>query len=155
MNNIKSLKNYRSGRLVALYPEEQRTPDGHVRWRCKCDCGNEVTVQSNNLTRATGTKSCGCLRSEAAKRRLKKEGAWNEGKSYAISGGTHCYKTRHAWSKAVIRQLGNKCSKCQWDKARCDVHHKIPKAKGGLNTIENAVVLCPNCHREEHCDFYN
>jgi 5-methylcytosine-specific restriction protein A len=31
-----------------------------------------------------------------------------------------------------------------------EVHHKIPLAKGGEDTIENAEALCPNCHREKH-----
>ncbi|WP_408509611.1 HNH endonuclease signature motif containing protein [Paraburkholderia sediminicola] len=39
---------------------------------------------------------------------------------------------------------------CGWDKAGCDSHHRIPKAQGGAHTIENGMVLCPNCHRIEH-----
>lgn len=31
-----------------------------------------------------------------------------------------------------------------------EVHHRIPLAEGGLDTVENAVALCPNCHREAH-----
>lgn len=31
-----------------------------------------------------------------------------------------------------------------------EVHHKIPLAHGGEDTIDNAVALCPNCHREQH-----
>lgn len=31
-----------------------------------------------------------------------------------------------------------------------EVHHKIPLAQGGEDTVENAVALCPNCHRNEH-----
>lgn len=31
-----------------------------------------------------------------------------------------------------------------------EVHHKIPLAEGGEDTVENAVALCPNCHREFH-----
>ncbi len=30
-------------------------------WRCRCDCGNEIVVVRNNLTRGN-TSSCGCLR---------------------------------------------------------------------------------------------
>ncbi|MBO8164188.1 MAG: NUDIX domain-containing protein [Brevibacillus sp.] len=31
-----------------------------------------------------------------------------------------------------------------------EVHHKIPLAEGGEDTVENAIALCPNCHREVH-----
>lgn len=31
-----------------------------------------------------------------------------------------------------------------------EVHHKIPLADGGDDTVENAIAVCPNCHREEH-----
>jgi 5-methylcytosine-specific restriction protein A len=31
-----------------------------------------------------------------------------------------------------------------------EVHHKIPLSKDGPDTVENAVALCPNCHRQEH-----
>ena len=35
--------------------------DGLHRWRCLCDCGNEVTVGQTNL-QSGKTRSCGCLR---------------------------------------------------------------------------------------------
>lgn len=31
-----------------------------------------------------------------------------------------------------------------------EVHHKLRLADGGDDTIENAIALCPNCHREQH-----
>ena len=31
-----------------------------------------------------------------------------------------------------------------------EVHHIIPLAEGGDDTIENAIALCPNCHRHAH-----
>ena len=31
-----------------------------------------------------------------------------------------------------------------------EVHHKIHLAKGGEDTVENAIALCPNCHRKLH-----
>ncbi|WP_370979729.1 HNH endonuclease [Agaribacterium sp. ZY112] len=31
-----------------------------------------------------------------------------------------------------------------------EVHHKIQLSRGGEDTIENAIALCPNCHRELH-----
>ncbi|EHR6179901.1 HNH endonuclease [Vibrio alginolyticus] len=31
-----------------------------------------------------------------------------------------------------------------------EVHHIIPLSKGGLDSLENVISLCPNCHREIH-----
>ncbi len=31
-----------------------------------------------------------------------------------------------------------------------EVHHKIRIVDGGEDAIENAIALCPNCHRKEH-----
>lgn len=31
-----------------------------------------------------------------------------------------------------------------------EVHHILPLAEGGSDTIENAAALCPSCHREHH-----
>ncbi len=139
----------RIGKLTAVSPVGRYT-DGHLLWLCKCDCGNTTVVPSNNFRELGGTKSCGCLRKEAQRKRIKRDGVWNDGKSYSINSGTRCYKTRHAWAKAVIRFYGNKCSVCGWNKARCDAHHRKHKSKNGLHTIKNGIVLCPNCHREKH-----
>lgn len=57
---------------------------------------------------------------------------------------------RESWSIVSKLYYGNKCMECGWDKGECDAHHKIPVSKGGKNTINNAVILCPNCHRLSH-----
>lgn len=31
-----------------------------------------------------------------------------------------------------------------------EVHHQFPLSSGGEDTVENAIALCPNCHRREH-----
>ena len=31
-----------------------------------------------------------------------------------------------------------------------EVHHKLKLADGGDDTVENAIALCPNCHRKMH-----
>jgi 5-methylcytosine-specific restriction protein A len=31
-----------------------------------------------------------------------------------------------------------------------EVHHRVRLADGGLDTVDNAIAVCPNCHREAH-----
>ena len=31
-----------------------------------------------------------------------------------------------------------------------EVHHVVPMSSGGLDTLENVMALCPNCHRKMH-----
>lgn len=52
----------RFGRLTVI--EQMGTDNvGHLKWKCKCDCGNEITVLATNLIQHY-TQSCGCLHSE-------------------------------------------------------------------------------------------
>jgi predicted HNH restriction endonuclease len=137
------------GRLVVI-GLAGKTADKHLKWLCQCSCGAKKEIASNSLMRANPVKSCGCMNKTTAQAKKRPGGSWNEGKSYSVEGGRKCYRTRHAWAKAAIREYGNKCQMCGWDKARCDVHHRNPKAEGGLHRLDNAIVLCPNCHREIH-----
>lgn len=145
----RDLSGLQSGRLLVIGPAG-RARDNHILWRCSCSCGKEKLIASNSLTRVSPVQSCGCMNHTRAQQKRRADGPWNDGKSYVISNGEHCYKTRHGWAKAAIKHYGNRCETCGWDKARCDVHHRKPKALGGLHTIANAIVLCPNCHRLEH-----
>ncbi len=56
----------RHGRLVVLdRAENQIEPSGAVRarWRCLCDCGNEIVTHGKSLAKGA-TKSCGCITKE-------------------------------------------------------------------------------------------
>lgn len=60
----------RFGRLLVLERAEDYVPyNDHsqrkVQWLCRCDCGTECLVLSQNLRRGS-TRSCGCLRRETA-----------------------------------------------------------------------------------------
>jgi hypothetical protein len=59
----------------------------------------------------------------------------------------------------VLVQANGRCAGCNlpapFDRRAdgspyLEVHHKIPLAEGGEDTVENAVALCPNCHRKAH-----
>lgn len=68
LRSRKDITNQRFGRLVALYPTEERQ-SGKVVWLCKCDCGNEVKIPIDRLT-GKNTQSCGCLSKEKASERF-------------------------------------------------------------------------------------
>lgn len=56
----------RYGRLVVI---AQAPTARYSRWRCRCDCGAEVVVSAQLLRMgAAGTRSCGCLKRETARR---------------------------------------------------------------------------------------
>ncbi len=62
--SILDLAGKRFGRLVAIKYV------GGSKWLCKCDCGNETTVDGGNL-KIGNTISCGCARLNARERRFK------------------------------------------------------------------------------------
>lgn len=86
--------------------------DGHLTWLCRCECGKEKAVSSNSITREIPVQSCGCLNKDRAQVKRRLGGPWNDGKSYVIASGEHCYKTRHGWARAAIKHYGNRCERC-------------------------------------------
>lgn len=57
----------------------------------------------------------------------------------------------------TLRQAKGKCRICKktpfyrpGGDPYLEVHHIIPLAKGGDDSIPNTIALCPNCHREQH-----
>lgn len=59
MGEALNLKAKRFGKLVADEPLDERSSNGSIMWRCRCDCGKIVYVPCNNLM-SGHTKSCGC-----------------------------------------------------------------------------------------------
>lgn len=54
----KDLTGLRLGKLTVLEPTEERSR-GAVVWKCRCDCGNVITVESRRL-KPGAVYSCGC-----------------------------------------------------------------------------------------------
>ena len=50
----------------------------------------------------------------------------------------------------IMKRMKAVCSNCGWNKTTCDLHHIIPKSRGGKDSHENITILCPNCHRLAH-----
>ncbi len=69
------------------------------------------------------------------------------------------YRRRNPYVRElVLRRANGVCGACgkpapfqsQNKRPYLEIHHRIPLAEDGEDTIENAVALCPNCHREAH-----
>lgn len=70
-SNIVDISGHKFGELTALYPLPERI-NNRIVWRCKCNCGNKVSVKGIYLT--TGeTKSCGCLKRKMDEKNLRDE----------------------------------------------------------------------------------
>ena len=77
---IKDITGQRFGRLFAISFSHVNSGRRAV-WNCLCDCGNQCQVEGTKLT--TGrTKSCGCLRPDAARE----------------NNSTHGYSTHYLWN---------------------------------------------------------
>ncbi|RDJ35396.1 MAG: hypothetical protein DWQ19_11310 [Crenarchaeota archaeon] len=50
----------------------------------------------------------------------------------------------------ILKRAGASCAICGYKKSRCDIHHIIPKSKGGSDDLDNLIIVCPNHHRELH-----
>ena len=56
--NVKDISGMRFGNLTVVGITDERCSNGSVKWKCKCDCGNECYATSSELKRRR--KSCGC-----------------------------------------------------------------------------------------------
>lgn len=63
---MNDLTGQRFDRLTAIKKTAKRQ-NGHIVWKCLCDCGATRYVTSNNLKNGN-SKSCGCLQRERAKK---------------------------------------------------------------------------------------
>lgn len=59
----------------------------------------------------------------------------------------------------VLLRAGGKCERCNQIapfkrkkdlQPYLEVHHRVQLSKGGEDTVDNALALCPNCHRHLH-----
>lgn len=75
-----------------------------------------------------------------------------------IVNHTIYYRNSNVVAEVLYRANGI-CEKCKQpapflrdfdNSPYLEVHHKTPLSEGGDDTIENALALCPNCHRKLH-----
>jgi hypothetical protein len=66
------ITNQKYGKLTALYRDEEfsnRHKYRHSFWKCKCDCGNEISVYLGHLQNGH-TTSCGCDKSSRGEQEI-------------------------------------------------------------------------------------
>jgi 5-methylcytosine-specific restriction endonuclease McrA len=51
-----------------------------------------------------------------------------------------------AVKRAALRRAGRQCEACGSSGVPLEVDHAIPQGQGGPSTLENAAVLCRECH---------
>lgn len=97
-NNLKRNRSgTNSGFLTVLYEAEPEFDSrGRPRrmWKCKCECGNLVTVRDDSLNGRT--KSCGCLQ-------RKKASEFLAGNKYRIKDGESKERLHNIWSLMKYR----------------------------------------------------
>lgn len=78
------------GKLTLVEKLSNKTRDGHIKWRCICECGREHIAEGRSI-KAGRTQSCGCLRGEPATglsvRNYPEYRVW-------IDMKTRCYKSK-------------------------------------------------------------
>lgn len=98
MSRFIDLTGQRFGRLTVIGDSGERSNNGSIYWKCKCDCDNETKVVVTAL-RDGSTKSCGCLWKEAmAARNLSDNPRFDNSStgikniSYKPTQGFMCYR---------------------------------------------------------------
>lgn len=102
MGIAKDLTNQRFGRLLVIHLTEERTKSRQRYWLCRCDCGTEKKVTTQQLT-LKGTKSCGCLCREINSKR-------SIGNDYGKKHGLSYHPLRFI-RKSMIHRCYNKNNK--------------------------------------------
>jgi hypothetical protein len=61
-------------------------------------------------------------------------------------------KAHEITNVAVREQYENRCANCGAEdhEAILDVHHIVPRGRGGSNLMSNQIVLCRRCHDATH-----
>lgn len=65
----RDLTGQRFGKLVAV-EAAGTSPNGYALWRCRCDCGGELPVESRRL-KSGAVRDCGCVQKVRARRDLR------------------------------------------------------------------------------------
>lgn len=150
----------RFGNVVVLrWAEDRRSPGGHINvyYLCRCDCGNEKVMYSQNL-RQGHTKSCGCGRAKKLSTRMRKrpyEFAYNILLKRSRTAEIFCDITYEQFLNFTKHETCFYCNEViGWkkhgydasEKTRGQAYHLDRKNNDVGYTMENCVVACSRCN---------
>lgn len=109
---------------------------------CK-NCGKETSNKSFCSVKCTCDFNNANISEESNRKRGKnnKEGNKNPKSLLDMSKRT---------ASKILKRMNLGCSICGWNEASLDIHHILPKSKGGTDDNSNLTLLCPNHHRMAH-----
>lgn len=139
----------RVGRLTVM--EYLGRPEGSTYrdhlYRCKCDCGNEVVVKRNPLTRGN-TRSCGCLKLETAKKNILKRKPGKKKKKEPIPQGPLPYPDdiigESEGRLTCIKRLYQRADRNWVYLVKCECGHEFELDRGNFLLGQ---FRCPKCHK--------
>lgn len=102
--NKSDLAGQRFTRLLVI-EDAGRSPTNQVRWRCRCDCGQERLVATQKL-RSGRSKSCGCLKAERIGKIATRHGLCSGGDHPLIRVYTHMIARCHYEGDADFELYG-------------------------------------------------
>ena len=156
--NFIDLTGEKFGRLTAESLSERRGSNGQYYYRCICDCGNEVDVESASLSTGA-TKSCGCLQKEVSSERMsamtgENNHMWDPTKTDEDRYSRHTEAGHQRWRESVLERDGYHCQRCGSGES-LHAHHILPyKENLELRTdIDNGITLCDKCHTSFHAGY--
>jgi hypothetical protein len=147
MPPVKDLTGHQYGRLTVIHLTEEKQRRSTV-WQCRCSCGEYTKVSSSDL-RWAGTKSCGCLKREAAVVNANK--AWRACVKHGLSNTKGYIRARQSRRNAAKLQRTPAWSDPQavrdfYQNCPSDYHvdHIVPlrgTSVSGLHVLENLQYL--------------
>ena len=148
-NNMLRIEDYIGKRFGKLTVLGNAKTAGRIRWKCRCDCGNDTVIRACNI-KSGNTKSCGCLKSQSG----ENNPSWNGGKTrnqgYVLvkSIGHHRQDSRGYVREHILiaeKTLGRRIGPDE------EVHHKNRDVTD--NRPENIEILSRAEHMRKHPDI--
>lgn len=101
MPAFRDLTKQRFNLLVVLHFSHKK--NGHAYWACQCDCGGKIVTSRGQLV-TKGTRSCGCLRRETARKHMLEMDKTGENNP-AYKHGMRRTKFYNTWYNIIAAEI--------------------------------------------------